>query len=150
MSLYSKNGGYPSTLPNRIKFSDGTTKTDSSTFTVEDLENAGYVPVDNPPTSSFPQKIDWDGTNWVVRDPNESETAERWEWIKQECERRLFETDYKVIKAFELSEPLDPVYTQYRQELRDLYNNVNNIDPWNFSFPSIVTEEVEDPATNDI
>lgn len=150
MALYSKNGGYPSTLPHRIKFSDGTTKTDSSTFTNEDLVNAGYVPVDNPPTAIFPQKVSWDGTNWVVRDPTQSETNQRWDWIRSECERLLFETDYKVIKAIETNTTIDPLYVQYRQELRDLHNNVNNIDPWNVIWPTILTPDDEEPATTNV
>jgi len=49
--------------------------------------------------------------------------------------RRLFDTDYKVVKAIETGEPLDPIMTHYRQELRDLYNNVNNVDPWTVQYP---------------
>ena len=150
MALYSKNGEYPSTLPHRIKFSDGTTKTDPSTFTDEDLVNAGYVSVDNPPTAIFPQRVVWDGTNWIVRDPNQSETDQRWDWIRSECERLLFETDYKVIKAIETNTTIDPLYVQYRQELRDLYNNVNNIDPWNFTWPQINNSDLSDSADSAI
>jgi hypothetical protein len=151
MQRYSKNGEYPTFLPNRIKLSDGSTRTDRNTFTPEEIASAGYTEVESPPVADYPNKVEWTGTGWSVRDPNESEIAERWNFIKQECERRLFDTDYKVIKAVELNETLDPAMIQYRQELRDLYNNVNNIDPWNFTWPihpdAVLEEPAEDPAT---
>jgi hypothetical protein len=61
---------------------------------------------------------------------------ERWDEIRRDCDRRLVETDYKVIKAMEAGVAPDPAYVAYRQELRDLYNNVNDIDPWNVVWPT--------------
>ena len=137
--LYSKNGSYPSTLPHRITLSDGTTRTDNTSFTEDELLDAGYVAVDLPPGHQYPNKLDWDGTQWFVREPNEDEIKQKWDAIRKECVRRLEETDYKVIKAVETGE-LPPIeYVVYRQELRDLYNNVNNIDPWFVEFPVLQT-----------
>ena len=142
--IYSKNGSYPQPLPHRIVLSDGRTRTDNTSFTEEEIADAGYVLVDSPPIVEYPQKLDWSGTEWIVRDPNAQETAVRWENIKAECLRQLEATDYKVIKAVEQNSAVDPEYITYRQQLRDLYNNVNNIDPWNVIFPSIINEDLSE------
>src|SRR6056300_1624450 len=123
MALYSYKGSWPTRLPNRLKFEDGFTKTDKTTFTAEDIAAAGWIEVEDPPVVNYPNKLEWDGENWSVREPNASEIAFKWQEIRNECTRKLAETDYKVIKAMESGQELDPVMTQYRQELRDLYNN---------------------------
>ena len=136
--LYTKNGSYPAPLPHRIVLSDGMTRTDRSSFTEEEILDAGYIAVDNPPIADYPNKLDWDGNEWVIRIPNAQEISERWDYIRKECVRKLEETDYKVIKAVETGE-LPPVeFVAYRQELRDLYNNVNNVDPWLAQFPMLL------------
>jgi hypothetical protein len=136
MTLYSKNNSYPKSLPNRIRLASGATRTDSSTFTAEEIAAAGYILAPEKPEVTYPNKLDWDGNNWSVRAPNETETLARWEEIKQQCIILLSETDYKVIKSVETGVPVDTAYVAYRQELRDIYNNVNNIDPWNVQWPS--------------
>lgn len=148
MTLYSYKGARPTQLPNRLKFSDGFTKTDPSTFTAEDIQNAGWIAVGDPPVVDYPDKLEWDSETlqWTVRPPNEAETAFRWQHIREECERRLLDTDYKVIKAMELGEPVDPVYVTYRQALRDLYNNVNDVDPWSVQYPVPVIQSDETPS----
>jgi hypothetical protein len=137
MTLYSHNGIWPTELPNRITLSNGTTRTDKTTFTAEELSDAGWVEVSDPPTATWPNKLDWNGTSWIIREPNESETAVRWREIRSKCKMLLESTDYKVIKSVESGIALDENITIYRQELRDLYNNVNDIDPWNFSWPNL-------------
>ena len=50
MPLYSYKTEYPTTkIPEMITLSDGSTRTDSSTFTSDELLDAGYVEVSNPP-----------------------------------------------------------------------------------------------------
>ena len=129
--LYSYNGGYPAPIPNRIRLSNGFTRTDSSTYTVEEIADAGYVQVEDQPSVLYPNKLDWTGTYWNIRAPNEYEVSIQWESIKKQCQKLLLDTDYKVIKSYELGIPLSQEWVDYRQSLRDIYNNVNNIDPWN-------------------
>lgn len=136
MTLYSHNGNTPAPLPNRIRLASGATRTDSSTFTQEEIEDAGYALAPEKPEVTYPNKLEWSGNAWIVRPPNESETQAQWSKIQKVCEKLLSETDYKVIKAYELGEPLDAAYVTYRQALRDIYNNVNSIDPWNVVWPS--------------
>lgn len=145
MALYSFKGARPTQLPNRIKLSNGFTKTDQSTFTTEDLADAGWIPVDNPPTVDYPNKLEWNSETleWYTRPPNEAETQFKWQEIRRDCEKKLAETDYKVIKAIELNRPMDIGYTEYRQALRDLYNNINNVDPWAVEYPVVNTSGEE-------
>jgi hypothetical protein len=142
MALYSHNGKYPSSLQHRITLSNGKTRTGVDTFTPEEIADAGYIEVDDAPAYEYPNKLDWDsaGMQWIIRQPDAYETEQRWAFIRNECERRLFETDYKIIKAMEAGVSPDPVYVKYRQELRDLYNNVNDVDPWFVEWPSVVAE----------
>ena len=137
MTLYSYKGARPTPLPNRLKLSNGFTKTDKTTFTPEDIADAGWIPVADPPVVEYPNRLEWNNQTleWYTRPPNESEIAFRWQEIRNECDRRLAATDYKVIKAVEAGVPLDPVMVQYRQALRDLYNNVNAVDPWTVVYP---------------
>ena len=144
MALYSFRGAYPAQLPNRIKLPNGFTKTDKSTFTDEDINDAGFFAVDNPPEVPYPNKLGWNGTEWFIREPNTAETAFKWQTIKNECEKRLLDTDYKVIKAMETGIPLDTAYVEYRQVLRDLYNNTNGVDPWTVAYPLLQIEEIEE------
>lgn len=136
MTLYSHNGNTPAPLPNRIRLASGATRTDSATFTAEEIEDAGYILAPDKPEVTYPNKLEWNGSNWIVREPNESEIKAQWGKIQKVCDKLLSETDYKVIKAYELGEPLDVAYVTYRQALRDIYNNVNNIDPWNVVWPT--------------
>lgn len=133
--LYSYNNGYPASIPNRIRLSDGSTRTDRSTYTPEEIADAGYVQVADQPSVSYPNVLEWSGTDWNIREPNTQEVESKWEEIKRSCQQILVETDYKVIKAFELSIPLSQDWVTYRQDIRNIYNNVNNIDPWNVVWP---------------
>lgn len=133
--LYSYNNGYPASIPNRIRLSDGSTRTDRSTYTPEEIANAGYIQVADQPSVSYPNVLEWSGTDWNVREPNTQEIESKWEEIKRSCQQILVETDYKVIKAFELGIPLSQDWVTYRQDIRNIYNNVNNIDPWNVVWP---------------
>lgn len=135
--LYSYNNGYPASIPNRIRLSNGSTRTDRNTYTPEEIADAGYIQVADKPSVPYPNKLDWTGTDWLIRSPNENEVTVQWESVKKECQRLLSETDYKVIKAYELAEILSQAWINYRQSLRDIFNNVNAIDPWNVVWPEV-------------
>lgn len=133
--LYSHKNKYPSPLPHRIILSSGQTRTDVSTFTAEEIADAGYVPVDNPPSADYPNRVDWNGTEWLIREPNQNEIQQQVQQVQAECQRQLFETDYKVIKAIEQGVAVEPYVVTYRQQLRDLYNSVATGDVWNITWP---------------
>lgn len=71
--LYSYKNQYPKTLPFRIVLSDGRTRTDPTTFTAEEIADAGYVEVSDPPVITEYQRLSWDGSNWVVTDFTQAE-----------------------------------------------------------------------------
>lgn len=145
--LYSHNGQYPTILPHRITLSDGTTRTDVSTFTEEELADAGYVAVTAPiPTAVYPQRADWDGSAWYLRDPNAAETSAEVFRIRNLCLDSLEATDYKVLKAYEAGAPVAQNYVEYRQAWRDLYNSVNSENVWTTVLPQLAPETSEEPA----
>ena len=66
--LYSHHATTPAPLPHRIRFADGSTRTDASTFTPDELERAGYTgPYERPECNPKLETIDWDGSAFVVR-----------------------------------------------------------------------------------
>ena len=140
--LYTLNGSYPAEIPFRIRLSDGTTRTDPSTFTEEEIIDAGYIEVSDPPVPDYPNKLDWNGTDWFIREPYLQETEYKQQEIRNECLARLYATDYKVIKAVEVGIPVEERYVIYRQELRDLYNNITFMDPWFVEYP-VLAEPIE-------
>lgn len=140
--IYSYKGQYPGPLPHRIVLSTGQTRTDATTFTAEEIADAGYVLADYAPAAEYPNRVDWNGTSWTIREPNDAEIQQQVQQVQAECQRQLFETDYKVIKAVEQGVPVEPSVVLYRQQLRDLYNSVATGDMWNVSWPVL-----EQPVT---
>lgn len=66
--LYTKDGSYPKPIPERIRLSDGSTRTDSSTFTPEEISDAGFTLAPDKPVLTAMQRMYWDGSQWVVVD----------------------------------------------------------------------------------
>lgn len=133
--LYSYKRQLPSRLPDKIVLSDGTTRTDSSTFSEEELRNAGYIVAPTPPPVLRSQKLQWNGTDWVVSEKTLADKDQEWVEIRKICLKLLKDTDFKVLKAYEAGIPVSQGMSSYRQALRDLYNNVSNQDPWDIVWP---------------
>ena len=78
MKYYSINQGHPTIqLPNRIRLSDGTTRTDLESYTDEELKEFGIEVVDAPP--NFPEwyKVaNWYETEWRIEDKPDDVKAE--------------------------------------------------------------------------
>jgi len=74
---YSYNGNYPviwDEIPDRIRLSNGNTKTDKETFTEEDLKDAGYVFTDIYPNyNDETHYCHWSGTEWIIAEIDFSE-----------------------------------------------------------------------------
>lgn len=145
MTLYSYQGAYPTLLPFRIHLSDGRTRTDSSTFTPEEIADAGYIAAGSPPTIESNQVLEWHGDDflWAVRDktPEEllAEEEAQWNVVRAERDRLLAETDYVVLLAYEQGIPVEEEYVTYRQELRDIPQTQE--DPFNIIWPTLYSEE---------
>lgn len=143
MTLYSHNGNYPESLPFRIILSNGNTRTDPSTFTDEEIFDAGYVSVDLPPTVSKSQVLEWDSKliSWNVRDKTGEEISleaeKAWGIVRKKRNQLLSETDYVVIISHETNQPIEQRFLDYRQKLRNIpqdYENVEDIQ-WPELFP---------------
>ena len=83
--LYSLNGAYPSPLPFRIRLSDGSTRTEPSSFTLDEITDAGFIEVPNEPSITSNQVLSWDSQNiqWIVRDKTEQELENQLNNAKQ-------------------------------------------------------------------
>jgi hypothetical protein len=134
MSLYSHNGEYPRPLPNRIVLSNGQTRTDKTTFTAEEIADAGWVAVSDRPTAAYPNKVYWNGSSWVVRPPNQGETDQRWLEVRRARDTMLVSSDIIILRALEQGNTPDPAWVTYRQELRDLPQNT--ADPFYVTWPT--------------
>jgi len=73
--LYSLNGKYPTPLPKRIILSNGTTRTDPTTFTPEEIADAGYAAVSDPPSIPPFHRLIWTGTEWSVEETRTVDSA---------------------------------------------------------------------------
>lgn len=142
--LYSKNGSYPNQIPFRIRLSNGLTRTEPSTFTPEEIADAGYISVEDPPASILDNQIlEWTGTVWNVRDKTEQELelelARKWQEIRDQRDHMLSLLDWRFhryqsqvrlnITPTDSIESLDT----YGQALRDI---TLQSDPYNIVWPT--------------
>lgn len=99
--MYSYKGEEPiNKLPFRIFLSDGSSRTDPSSFTEEEISDAGYVEVSEAPSyDAGIQRLLWDKENatWVVEDLPEEEinkkteesNAAKWQSIREERDAKI-------------------------------------------------------------
>ena len=144
--LYSYKGQYPTTLPERIRLSDGSTRTDSSTFTSDELTDAGYVAAgDFPAYDSDTQKVIWNETAWEVVSLTAEEInarlAELWAEVRENRDERIKEVEWRVMRNLsETRQGLDTTdnisdLDTYVQALRDITTSTTN--PLEVSWPSL-------------
>lgn len=132
--LYSFNGEYPSELPNRIRLSDGKTKTDIITFAIEDLIDAGYVgPISKPTYDPSYQTLSWNNIDckFEVQDSPEEQkyTPEKLRSYRQEeflCRKNslLFQSDWTQLPDSPLNKSEVLAWREYRVQLREMTNIV--------------------------
>lgn len=143
--MYSIKGNYPiETLPHRIRLSDGSTRTDSSTFTADELSSAGITTVSDPPDyNSDTHKLTWDTTDieWEVVDLTQEEIDNlisiAWQSIREERNTLLSEFDERVSRyesevRIGITTTTDNIsdLDTYAQSLRDIpstYSNPNDV-----------------------
>jgi hypothetical protein len=140
MALYSLNGKYPQALPERIRLSNGQTRSDSSTFTAEEIADAGYVAVVKPSYDRTTHTLDWDGTDFTLRLYNDAEIAAEWVGIRASRDRILNQidtmygvtVDVDTYKSAETTAELSDDQKATKQALRDITNQDN---PFDISWP---------------
>ena len=146
MPLYSYKTEYPTTeIPERIRLSNGSTRTDSSTFTSDELVDAGYVEVSNPPDfNQETHKLVWSGIEWQTISLTESEisarNAKRWQEIRETRDVKIKEIEWRVMRNLsETRQGLDTTdnitdLDTYIQALRDITSSTTN--PLEVPWPS--------------
>ena len=140
MALYSLNGEYPQALPERIRLSNGQTRSDSSTFTAEEIADAGYVAVVKPPYKSITHTLDWDGTNFTSRLYNDAEIDNKWVEVRDNRDQILnridemhgVTIDVDTYKSAETTAELSDDQKAAKQALRDITDQDN---PFDISWP---------------
>ena len=156
---YSVNGDYPiTTLPHRIRLSNGLTKTDNTTFTDSDLVSAGITTVaDNPSYNANTQKLVWnrETTEWDVTELTQDEldqiTDSKWIQVRSQRDYLLSEADQRVLRYQSEERAGITTHTDsisdldtYMQELRDIPQT--NSNPDNIVWPSVAGDAEETPG----
>ena len=116
-TLYSYKGAYPYPLPNNM-----------TGYDINDFTLAPDKPIISPS-----EKLEWDGTNWVVRSANSSELAIQWQAMKDQRKVLLQDSDIFVIRYTENGDPVPQDVKDYRQSLRDI---TTQSDPFNITWPA--------------
>jgi hypothetical protein len=136
MQLYSFNKQTPQPLPERIRLSNGLTRTDSTTFTEEEIADAGYVLAPPRPEVGIYQILEWNETGWVVTNLTQQQIDsmidDLWKVIREKRNLLLKESDWIVVKAMEDGKTIDQQVKEYRQALRDI---TLQTDPHNIQWP---------------
>jgi hypothetical protein len=131
--LYSYKGQEPAPLPERIRLSDGSTRTDSSTFTEEEIADAGYVIADSKPAATSSNKVVyWLNEQWNERDANEAELNAQWQIVRKKRDELLREADIRLMLSIERKVD-DDYIGDYKQNLRDVPQL--NTNPFSILWP---------------
>jgi hypothetical protein len=116
-NLYSYKGSYPYPLPKDIY-----------NYDIND-----FVLAPEKPTLSKGEILEWGGTNWVVRTPNDAELDIKWQEIRDTRNILLSKTDIKILKYLERKLDIPEELLSYREQLRDLPQQQEN--PFNIIWP---------------
>lgn len=133
-NLYSYQGQEPQELPGRIRLSNGRTRTDSSSFTAEEISNAGFTgPYERPEFDPEIETQEWNSEllNWETT-PIPDEVF--WERLRNQRNYKLLISDWSQLSDAPLTSSQKTAWATYRQTLRDLPENTE--DPKNVTWPS--------------
>lgn len=136
MSLVYKQGKKPTKPPFRITLSDGTNRTDPSSFTEEELIDAGFnIAPAKPRVIPLGMSIDWDIENerWIaVGEYQKSIEANDWYFVNKETlDVLLEESNFVKMRLIESSADL----SEFDAHI-DALNNVDLFqNPYNIVWP---------------
>lgn len=136
--LYSHNKKYPKLLPNRIRLSNGLTKTEN--FSQEELTSAGYKLAPEMPTVKSLQKIEWNEDHWVVLDKSKTDIEKQWNNIRNMRDEKIKEIEWKYNRYYRHERlgltQIDSIQNLdlYVQALADITKQEN---PFNIIWPSL-------------
>lgn len=138
--LYTIENQYPAPLPESIRLSSGLTRTDSTTYTEEEIADAGYIAVEDPPVyNPLTQRLEWENSNstgeWKLVDIPIDEQWRKYREIRDslmnQFEWRISRHRREVDLGMIPTEELTPLL-QYMQELADI---TKQADPHNIIWP---------------
>jgi hypothetical protein len=138
-ALYSYKGQEPKFLPHEIKLSNGMSRTDASTFTDEELLDAGYTgPYTEPEFDLLTQERKWDSdtVSYIVTDLPTIDDSQleilRWQSLRFRRDNLLRDCDYIFIEdSPTIEESKKEEWKIYRQLLRDFPSTIVNIMEYN-------------------
>jgi hypothetical protein len=132
-NLYSYQGQEPQELPHKIRLSDGRSRTDSSTFTEEEIAEAGFTgPYERPEFNPEIETQEWNSElgDWVTT-PIPDEVF--WNRLREQRNFMLSSSDWSQLSDAPLTSTEKTAWATYRQALRDLPENTE--DPKNITWP---------------
>lgn len=133
--LYSYQGKEPQILPHRIKFEDGTTKTDVTTFTLQDIERAGYTgPHTKPDYDPETEEIEWNSSTLsyevkkiIIEEPSPERLMEM---VRETRNILLLQSDWTQLPDSPLDLKKIEEWKNYRKNLRDYPKSINTISTY--------------------
>ena len=133
-ALYSYQGQEPKVLPYKIRLNDGTAPSDPSTYTDEQITEAGFTgPYTFPEHEEPSQRVYWDFENleYVIEDvlvPGSDMTEEEvWAGIRNVRNILLTESDWTVLSDAPFTVTQKQEALDYRQALRDYPTTITDI-----------------------
>jgi hypothetical protein len=133
-NLYSYKNEEPNILPDKIRLSNGKSRTDNSTFTEDELKDAGFMgPYIKPSYDIDKQRVYWDRENlkYIVENlPNPPEETEeqKWEYIRNKRNLLLQQSDWTQLLDSQLDSEIVEEYKIYRESLRNIPQIYVNAD----------------------
>lgn len=134
--LYSYKGQYPEELPEKIRLSNGSTRTDSSTFTAEEIADSGYTgPHEVPEYNENEELLKWNSetNSWYIEPLN---LDFLWARLREERNNKLLYSDWTQVSDAQISDAKRAEWATYRQALRDLPANTSQPYPSTVSWPT--------------
>ena len=125
--LYSFKSAYPQKLPSIYE-----------NYTLDELLEFGFIKTEDPPVPISGNFVEWTGTDWIIREANQSEIDFKWQEIRHNRNKLLQASDMIIIKLYENEFPVPSEIKVYRQLLRDV---TKQADPWNIEWP--IMPEIE-------
>lgn len=141
---FSFNNEYPvDKLPDRIRLSNKLTRTDSLSFTDEELLDAGWRKVDDPPNyNSSTHRLSWTGTTWNVSPIPEEELQQlknqKWQEIRNMRDQKIKDIEWRITRNLSeerLGLPATESLVLLDQYIQNLRNITTQPDPFNIQWP---------------
>tara|TARA_R100000773_G_C4203701_1_gene105255 strand:+ start:498 stop:938 length:441 start_codon:yes stop_codon:yes gene_type:complete len=141
--IYSFKNQYPKPLPDKIRLSNGSLRTDRSSFTNAEIADAGYVLIAEPEYDLGTEKLEWNGTTLTVVSLTEKElqafTDEAWKEVRSVRDSILQNFEWRISRYLsETRQGINPTTDNiaeldaYAQALRDI---TKQADPSTITWP---------------